>query len=304
MNFDPVLPPALLAVTAAALVTLRAIALGPASRAGRRTVLRWSTTTAAMLLLVLAAARPGSGTTDVLDAGQPRPEGANVYLVVDRSADSARTGPDGVPRMAQMRDDIEELIDAHPGARFALIGFASRPAIEWPLSDDTWSLEPVVDALTPYPGPTAAGTEVNAAAAANVLRYQMIAAGQQYPRAPNLVYYLGSGAPESTAPQGTFDTATPDGGAVLDYGTGEGRLREIAGQLELPYVARGDGQPLPRDEEAERDAAAVPDPGEATPRVEFYWVLTLLASMFLLVEIFLTARDLLRARATRREVLP
>ena len=41
--------------------------------------------------------------------------------------------------------------------------------------------------MTPYAGPTAAGTEVNAGAAANVLRYQLIAAGQQYPQSPNVV---------------------------------------------------------------------------------------------------------------------
>ncbi|ABM11713.1 vWA domain-containing protein [Mycolicibacterium vanbaalenii] len=300
MTFDPVLPPAVLAVVAVALVGLRAVALRRAAGAGHRALLRWTTTTVAMLLLLVAAARPGSGAAVEPGSGQPRQAGANVYFVVDRSEDSALTDLDGTQRMSKMRRDIDELITAHPGARFAVIAFASRPAIEWPLSEDTWSLAPVVDALTPYAGLTAASANVNAGAAANVLRYQLIAAGQQYPHAPNLVYYLGSGAPESSVPQGTFDTGPVDGGAVLGYGGGAA-LRDIAGQLGLPYVQRGVGEALPRPDSAE--ASAEPgDPAATDGRVEYYWAFTMLAALLLLIEIFLTTRDLLRARATRREV--
>ncbi|KWX66368.1 VWA domain-containing protein [Mycobacterium sp. NAZ190054] len=263
------------------------------------------------LVMMLTAATDWRARGLIVVAGddtgpdQPRPTGANVYVVLDRSADSAIVEPDGTPRMATMRDDIEELVDAHPGARFALIAFAARPAIEWPLSDDTWSLRPVVETLSPYPGPAAAGTEVNAAAAANVLRYQLIAAGQQYPHADNLVYYLGSGAPEATVPQGTFDTPAVDGGAVLGYGTGRGEatLREIAGQLGVPYVHRGGGEPVPGAADSSDTADAVTEAAAAPARVELYWVFTMLAALLLLGEIYLTTRDLLRARAIRREVL-
>ncbi|QZY46991.1 vWA domain-containing protein [Mycolicibacterium austroafricanum] len=301
MTFDPVLPPAVLAVVAVVLAGLRAVALRRIAGAGHRAALRWTTTTVTMLLLLVAAARPGSGAALEPGSGQPRHAGANVYFVVDRSADSAVTDSDGTPRMSKMREDIDEVVTAHPDARFAIIAFASRPAIEWPLSADTWSLTPAVDALTPYAGPTAASANVNAGAAANVLRYQLIAAGQQYPHAPNLVYYLGSGAPESTVPQGTFDTGPVDGGAVLGYGTGEPALRAIADQLGLPYVQRGAGEALPRPDSAQ--TSAVPgDPAATDGRVEYYWAFTLLAALLLLLEIFLTTRDLLRARTTRREV--
>ncbi|WNG88385.1 VWA domain-containing protein [Mycobacterium sp. ITM-2016-00317] len=305
MTFEPVLPPLLLAVAAGALIALRLVALRAAAGAGRRSVLRWSTTTAAMLLILLAAARPVSGAAEDTEPGRPAQTGANVYFVVDRSADSALTDPDGRQRMAQMRDDIGELVAAHPGARFALISFASRPAIDWPLSDDAWSLQPLVETLTPYAGPTADSTTVNAAAAANVLRYQLIAAGQQYPSAPNLVYYLGSGAPESTVPQGEFEAPPVDGGAVLGYGSGRGEatLRAIADQLGVPFVSRATGGPLPVDTAAADAADAAREPADAPTRVEFYWLCTMLAGLLLLVEIYLTARDLLRARATRREVL-
>lgn len=303
MTFEPVLPPLVLAFAALALVTLRLLSLRSASKAGRQTLLRWSLTTAAMVLVLLAAARPVTGSTAEPAPAQSSQTGANVYFLVDRSADSAITDFGGAPRMSGIRDDIEAVIDAHPGARFALISFAARPAIDWPLSADAWSLTPVVEALNPYPG--ADSTEVNAAAAANVLRYQLISAGQQFPQAENLVYYLGSGAGRSTVPQGIFDTPAVDGGAVLGYGPDPGvnTLRDIAGQLDLPFIERAPGEALPLGGDTS-DQATSTAPVEVHERAELYWVLTLLASLLLLPEIYLTARDLRKARATRREVLP
>lgn len=308
MTFDPVLPPLLLAVIAVTLIGLRAVALRGAVVTGRHAVLRWSATTVALLLVLLAAARPLTGSSSESEPAQRAQAGAaNVYFVVDRSADSAIPDFGGAARMAGIRDDMAALIDTHPGARFAVIAFASRPAIDWPLSSDAWSLVPVIEALNPYPGPTAAGTEVNAGAAANVLRYQLIAAGQQYPQAPNLVYYLGSGAATSTVPQGAFDTDDVDGGAVLGYGSGEPgetTLRGIADQLGLPYVQRSAGQSLPQLGVTADQPAAPADATAPPRRTELYWAFTMLAAILLLGEIHLTTRDLLRARATRKTVLP
>jgi hypothetical protein len=305
MTFDPVLPPVFLAVVAVVLLALRAVTLRWAAGGGR-SLLRWSAVTVAMLLVLLAAVRPVTGSASESEPGQGLHGGANVYFVVDRSADSAITDFGGAPRMSAMRDDMLSLIDAHPGARFAVLAFASRPAIDWPLSADAWSLPPVVEALTPYAGPTAAGTEVNAGAAANVLRYQLIAAGQQYPQASNLVYYLGSGAAQSTVPQGVFDVGRIDGGAVLGYSAGDpgdATLRGIADQLGVDYLARRAGQALPPTVTPADQPGTEPDSSAIPHRVEWYWVLTLVASMLLLGEIYLTTRDLLRARATRKVVL-
>ena len=300
MTFEPVLPAVVLAVAAAAVLILRAAALPGAAKKGRPSLIRWTVITVALTLILLAAARPVSGPA-AAESGQRPQDGANVYFVVDRSADSAIDDYGGAQRMSGMRDDIARLVDEHPGARFAVIGFASRPAVDWPLSADSWSLLPVVESLNPYPGSDAA--EVNAGAAANTLRYQLISAGQQYPHAPNLVYYLGSGAAGSTLPQGVFDTPPVDGGAVLGYGRGPGedRLREIAGQLGVPYVSRAAGADLPAAASGQDTPAQVTAP--ATRRVEYYWALTMAATLLLLAEIFLTTRDLRRARATRREVL-
>lgn len=304
MTFDPVLPALALAAIAATLIVLRALALRRATRSGvtsgGRGLLRWCGMTVAILLVLFAAARPGTGTAvdgETPAAAQGRAGGdENVYFVVDRSADSAVGDFGGRERMAGIRDDIKALIDSHPGARFAVIAFAARPAIEWPLSADTWSLGPVVDALAPSRDAAAGSDQVNAAAAATVLRYQLIAAGQQYPRSENLVYYFGSGAAQSSAPQGVFDTDAVDGGAVYGYGPDGAALRGIAEQLGVPYLQRTAGEPVPQDRTPTAQPAATPQ--STSERVDFYWALTMLASLLLLVEIYLTARDLRRTRST------
>ena len=187
-----------------------------------------------------------------------------------------------------------------------MIAFASRPSLDWPLSEDAWSLRPEVARLTPYPA-SADDEDVNAAAAANVLRYQLIGAGQQYPDSESLVFYFGSGAAGSRAPQGEFDptAGSVDGGAVFGYGAArnEAGLRRVAEQLGLPYVDRDDGRSV---------AESAPGRGEAAPsaglstgvadRTELYWVFTMLAAMLLLFELFASIRDIRRTRLARRDV--
>lgn len=302
MTFDPVLPPLALGAIAVALIALRLLTLRMAGSS--QGILRWCGMTLAILLVLVAAARPGTGPTSEEVTPVASQRGANVFFVVDRSADSAIGDFGGRPRMSGIRDDIQAVIDSHPGARFAVITFASRPAIDWPLSSDAWSLEPVVEALNPYADSAADSDQVNAAAAANVLRYQLIAAGPQYPQADNLVYYFGSGAARSSATQGVFDTDAVDGGAVYGYGDAPGldevELQSIAEQLGVPYTRRVADQPLPRSE------TPTAQPTTLSPsipeRVEFYWVFTIFASLLVLFEIYLSTRELRRARTTYREV--
>lgn len=302
MTFDPVLPPLVLAAVAAVLLLLRALSAWPAITSGGWAPLRWGAMTLAVALLLLAAARPAGGMRSEVRAPSSARGGENIYLVVDRSPDSAIPDFAGRPRMTGIRDDIRAVIDAHPDARFALISFADRPAIDWPLSADTWSLRPVVAGLEPVAGDDV--DAVDAAAAATVLRYQLISAAQQYPGSDNLVYYFGSGAPQSTVPQGQFEVGRVDGGQVFGYGSGalgEQRLREVADQLGVGMSARSPGQPLPPTDQPSDSSPTDGTAGER--RDEFYWLLTLVASALLLVEIGWSLRDLRRARATAREVL-
>jgi hypothetical protein len=313
MNFQPVLPPLLLAAVAAIILVARIAALRRLTSAARTrgALWRWSGVTLAALLLVAAATRP------VLDAGGQEatrvaaPDVPNVFLIVDRSPDMrVPDQANGSSRMAVARDDVAAVLDRYPHARVAVISFASRAALDWPLSADTWSLRPVVSALTPYAAAADAGTETNAGAAGNMLRYQLIGARQQYPRAKNLVVYLGAGAPEAALPPRDFNLpeGAVDGGVVLGYGTtavGESALRAIAGQIGVPYSSRGDVSELASvlPAEAADGASSLIRTGEAPHRTELYWAPAALAAALALVELYYVLREFRRTRMTNADVV-
>lgn len=304
MTFQPVLPWPILAVVAGALLLARLVALRQALLSAgrrRRVALRWTGVTLAVLLLIVATTRPALlDDENRQDATAAAGANLNVFLVVDQSADSGVDDyGDDQPRIAGMRDDIAALIKQYPAARYALVGFASKAALDWPLSEDVWSLRPTIAVL----GSQNAGPEPNAGAADNVLRYQLIEATQQYPGSRNVVLYFGSGAPGSRAAQGDFNVmrGSVAGGAVLGYGRtdaiDETELHKIATQLDVPYVHRDLGQPLqPNLPDTARSQA---DPSE---RTELYWLPALLAAGLLLAEIYLSVREFRRGRIARRDL--
>jgi hypothetical protein len=312
MTFDPVLPPAMLLVIALVLIVIRLITmyqLHAAAGARWATVWRWCGLTLAVTLVMIAAMRPSLPTGgQQAAASTPSSANANVFLVVDRSPSSAVADYGDTSRMDGIRADIAGLIDRYPGARFAEIAFSSRASLDWPLSEDVWSLRPVTARLAPYSDPAGEAT-ADAGAAANVLRYQLIAAGQQYRDSPNLVFYFGSGASGSSAPQGEFEAVagTVDGGAVLGYGSpptfDQTRLELIAGQLGVPYVHRMPGEPL-HVETPNSTATQQTTITAAAGRTELYWAFTVPASVLLLFELFLTVREIRRTRTAHRGASP
>jgi hypothetical protein len=295
MTFHPVLPPLLLAVLAATVVAARLVARRTASPR------RWSVVTGATLLLLVAAARPVLGEAkDVARVADPT--APNVFLLVDRSPDMAVADATGArSRMAAARDDITAVIDKYPGARFAVLDFAAGPDLEWPLSQDSWSLRPVMAAVTPYPSHPDAAIAANAGAAANLLRYQLIGATQQYPLAPDLVFYFGAGTNGPGIPQGQFNLPTDsvDGGAVFGYGVDADQraLRVVSEQIGVPFVQRDVGgsvrEALPTVKSKD-DAMTAPP----STRTELYWVFAAGSAALWLVELFLVMR------AFRRTQLP
>ncbi|MEU0498411.1 peptidase [Mycobacterium sp. NPDC006124] len=323
MTFQPVLPLLLLAAVAAVILVARVAALrrlSPAART-RGALWRWGGLTAAALLLVVSATRPVLNPDDpmtrVADSQAP-----NVFILLDRSPDMAvGDGPDGASRMTGARADVGALLDRYPDARVALISFASRASLDWPLSADIWSLRPVASTLTPYAVTPDAVTETNAGAAGNMLRYQLISAVQQYPRARNLVFYLGAGAGEATLPPRDFNLPenAVDGGAVLGYGTAAGgpipgtdversavneaALRAVADQIGVPYAQRS-GADLAATLPAEpaRPPGTAVAGGSAT-RTELYWAPSALAAVLVLVELYHVLREFRRTRQTMTEVV-
>lgn len=258
----------------------------------RKALWRWAGLTGAAVLLILACARPVFG-----DDVQARPVGEtapSVFVVLDRSSDMATA-------MDAARADIDALMNRYPRARFALISFAAEPMLEWPLSADTWSLRPVVAALRPDPEPVDGVAAPNAGAAATVLRYQLISARQQYPRADNLVFYLGAGTPGSGAPAREFDlpSGAVTGGAVLGYADpAVGTLQRIAGQIGVPYLPRTDDAApletvLPDDAANRRQDTSV----TAVRLTEIYWAAAAIAGVLLLAELFVVLREFRRTRS-------
>ncbi|WP_197376310.1 hypothetical protein [Mycolicibacterium baixiangningiae] len=296
MTFEPIIPFAIFAVVAVALVGARLVTLRQvlaATGAHRRRALgRWAAMTLAVALLLLATTRPAI-TAAAEDTGE-RGSGANtnVFVVLDRTVDA--------------RSDIDALLERYPEARFAVITFAPGPTLAWPLSQDVWSLQPVVDAMVALPPGDPA--RADAAAPGNILRYQLIQAAQQYPGSQNLVVYAGAGAPGAPAPQAGVDVPTDSvsGGAVLGHPADgvidEATLRSIAEDLGVPYLDRRSGGELP-PLEVRSDTAEATEAVPTGSRHELYWLLCLLAAALLLGEIWLSVRELRQSRVARRDVL-
>jgi Ca-activated chloride channel family protein len=325
VTLQPVLPPIVLALLAAIVLTARVIALRRLAPAARTRVVpwRWCGMTLAMALLFVAGARPvllptEHGASRVADREAP-----NVFVVLDRSPEmQVQDYPNGESRMSVARDDVAALINRYPGARVAVLSFAAQPVLEWPLSADTWSLRPVVSTIEASATPPGGAPQVNAGAAGNMLRYQLISATQQYPLAKTLVFYLGSGAAQSQQPPRDFNLpeGTVDGGAVLGYGTAAGGpisgtdvarsaidepvLRGVAQQIGVPYVPRTDAESLasaaPID--GALSATAIDSAAAASGQTELYWVPALLSAALIVLELYVMLREVRRTRPVNTDV--
>ncbi|MBI5737805.1 hypothetical protein [Mycobacterium adipatum] len=246
----------------------------------------------AAVLLVVAVFRPTLGGAPAVTriAGALEP---SIFLIVDRSAAMA-------PHLPAVRDDIDAVIDRYPDARFAMITFDARPALDWPLSADSWSLRPVVSAMSAYPA--GAESTTNSGAASTVLRYQLISAVQQFPKAPNLVFYFGAGAPDSTVPQRAFQVPenAVAGGAVIGYGTGATPvLQPVAGQLGVPYRERTDLQSVDEAVPAAVESGQGSENAKTAVGFELYWGMAGVAALLILVELYRALRQLRRTRLDR-----
>ncbi|MDT5147745.1 MAG: hypothetical protein QOC58_2390 [Mycobacterium sp.] len=347
MTAYPVLPGAWIVILGAVLVTIRIVALyrlllrTPAGGL-RKVVMRWSGMTFAVILLLIAACRPGFDSDRAGAAPDRADTNLNVFFVVDRSVNSrVEDFGDGKSRMSGIRTDLGALIDQYQHARFALISYAGNATMDWPLSDDAWSLQSVVKGLSPYTqaGPDA-GYRADPVAARDVLRAKVDAAAKMFPGSQTLVFYFGEGAPGSRVPEAPIDLGRHKiaGGAVLGYGTpaggpipqrwvggrkvyqtdpdgngplnstiDESRLKGIAAQLDVPYFHRESGQPISGIAPSPKRGATVQDDRDSQltlliGRLELYWVFAMTAAALLLAEVVLTTREYRRNRMSTRDV--
>jgi Ca-activated chloride channel family protein len=297
-------------------------------------LLRWGALTLAIVCVFVAALRPSTSqgrqeplTSPPVAAPSDNPT-LNIFLLVDRSPNSWADdfGPQHDHRMAGVRADLKAIVRQFPHANFSVIAFSATARVDWPLSADTWGLEAFLENYSAYQVAAGALDRVDPTAASPLLNQGLDTARQHHPGSQNLVFYFGEGRRGHDAPPGAF-TPGPglvSGGAVLGYGSAAGgrvperwgddgtvvyaqgadgplivapdeaALRQIAGQLSLPYSHRSPGDPI---------AAVVPVlPGgspagsgqgssEWTDRTEYYWVFTMIAALLLSVEAFLLIRE-------------
>lgn len=237
MSFLPIAHPALIAVLAIAAVGLvlwRLIA-----DAGRRGV--WIPRLLLVLTCVALALRPGlpDGSAQQVVAD------VDVVLVVDSTTSMVAEDWDGGPRLDGVRADVQQLIDAYPGARFSLITFDNSASQRLPLTTDVDAVMSALEVLTPPTTAYARGSDIGVAAPllAQVLTTQEDAADEfaqastvtaaAAPRA-QFVFYFGDGEQTADTDPTSFAGAAElvAGGAVLGYGTAEGgRMRVDTGRL-------------------------------------------------------------------------
>ncbi|MBX7444492.1 VWA domain-containing protein [Arthrobacter sp. MAHUQ-56] len=288
---------------------------------------------AAIVLLVLAAAlRPGlpGGTAEAASRD------LNVFFVVDTTTSMvAEDYGAGAPRLDGVRKDIMDIAKELPGARFSVITFDTSAHVRMPLSTDTLALQTITDVLEPQVTAYAKGSSITAARQVLAERLTA-ARDSHPGRPRLVYYLgdgeqTSGREPEALNPGGGL----VDGGAVLGYGTAaggrmkvntgmeddagaadggdgqyvqdtgggaavsvidEGRLRTIAGQLNVPYVHRAAGDAVSPMMQQAHPAAAVhtQEDGSLATNAELYWILAAGAFLLALPEGVVIVRQLRR----------
>ncbi|WP_066291896.1 vWA domain-containing protein [Arthrobacter sp. B6] len=335
MTLHPVLPGWIMLPLIAAVVLFLG---GQITRARRRDAARdpgavrdWLFRGILVLLVLGAALRPGipGGSTDAATAD------VNVFFVVDTTSSiAAEDYGDSLPRLQGVRQDVRAIAAELAGARFSLITFDTNAAVRMPLTTDTSALDTLVTVLEPQVAAYSKGSSVTVAA--KLLGERLRAARENNPERPRVVFYFGDGEQTSgkaPAPM-RVDTGLVSGGAVLGYGTAgggrmkentgpgpdhgagyipdrrggtgqdalsvmdEGQLRQIAGDLGVPYVHRSAGDATaPMLQEANPGTLRRGEgDGNFEGRMELYWILAAGAFVLALRETVLVLRQLRELR--------
>ena len=165
----------------------------------------------------------------------------------------------------------------------------------------------MMSALTPFPAPADPPDQTNAGAAANVLRYELIGASQQYPRAKNLVFYLGDGLNESKRHSGNSTCPRVRSTAAPCSAT----ARPTASRCYAPWPTRSACRSSPDGTVplvgvlTDQGTAIGPPPtvAAADGRTELYWAPLLAAAILVLVELYLVLREFRRTRLANADVV-
>lgn len=230
LTLQPVIHPLLLLALCApvAFVAVRCLLH---ARSGRPRT-SWSLRLAALLVCAVLALRPGvtGGETETQTTD------TDIVILVDTTASIvAEDWGDGEPRLAGVRSDVERIVAAYPGARFALITFDAEPQLRLPLTTDTAALRSALEVLTPEVTRQSRGSSIGIAH--DMLAQTLRSAAETSPERSRMAFYLGDGEQTAESEPESFAASAEllDAGAVLGYGTTEGgRMKEQVGGVGAP----------------------------------------------------------------------
>lgn len=225
----------------------------------------------ALLVLVMAL-----GPSQAFVRDESAAAGVEIFFVVDRTGSMAAEDYAGTqPRLEGVRADIDAIVEAFPGARYAVIAWDSSATQQLPLTTDARAVESWTATLRQEITAFSSGSQLDRPLA--VVSATIAAAAERAPGNVRLVYFLSDGentdgdASLADAVLGSYAGIDVDGGAVLGYGTVEGgrmrvndpratddpgyiqdpatgedavshldedTLRSIASQLGVPYLHR------------------------------------------------------------------
>ncbi|KQR22208.1 hypothetical protein ASF79_07970 [Agreia sp. Leaf335] len=222
MRFSPVLPlPALIAVFVvfAAFVVWQLVL-----RENRSRRLSWSIRAAMVVALLLIALRPGIPGP----AGEKATSDVDVFFVVDTTTSIVAEDFDGSdPRLDGVKSDIVDLVDAYPGAKFALMSFDSSAVLRVPLTSDATAVANAADVLASEITIYSSGSSITEAK--DLLASTLQRAEDAEPDRARVVYYFGDGEQTAAAPVGSFADSAPFVSAAYVFGYGT----EAGGQMRV-----------------------------------------------------------------------
>jgi Ca-activated chloride channel family protein len=265
------------------------------------------------ILLVLACGllllRPGVAGGEA----QTLATEVDVVFVIDTTASIVAEDWDGDhPRIDGVRDDVREIVNSYPGARFSVITFDADAVVRVPLTTDTTAIVSSVSVLRPEVTANSRGSSVGIAAP--LLEDTLTAAAELAPERLRMVFYLGDGEQTSTGEVESFAQSRDliSGGLVLGYGTAAGgpmrmtslgdgengyityegdralsvidpaNLQAIGDDLGVSYEERSAGAALPLPE---IPPTTTTTDGSTESVAEFSWAVALVIAALLAVEL-------------------
>lgn len=182
---------------------------------------------AIVLALVVILLQPGFGTR----AAPSQVADIEVLVVVDRTRSMAALDYLGGPRIDGVKQDLADLAEALPAARFALLTYGAEVELELPFTSDTTTFATAIDTLRlegPFDG---SGSRTDRPL--ETMRSILERADEQRPDRRRMVVFVGDGENTAGGDQESFEELEDlvDGGIVLGYGTEEGAKMPEADDL-------------------------------------------------------------------------